>query len=53
MSDVRWLALAPDGRPRGVIDLPPSSYVLWSSGHSFLVREYDATGIPWLVRYRF
>jgi hypothetical protein len=48
----RWLILAPDGTPRGNLDLPRSWRIRWVSADEFIAVENDELDIPWLLRFR-
>jgi hypothetical protein len=47
----RWIILAPDGAPRGRLELPADLRVLWSRGDSFLAVDPDEYDVPWVVRF--
>ena len=47
-----WLILDEAGRPRGRLELPSSTRVVWARGDTFWAVETDELGIPWVVRYR-
>jgi hypothetical protein len=48
----RWIVLDAEGVPRGQVELPPGTRVLWSRGDTFWAVELDEFDVPWLVRYR-
>jgi hypothetical protein len=47
----RWLLLDDRGRPRGVLELPSTTRILWNSDDVFWAAEPDELDVPWLVRF--
>jgi hypothetical protein len=48
----RWLVIAPDGTPRGHVNVPRNSRVAWVSERGFVAVERDEFDVPWIVRFR-
>jgi hypothetical protein len=51
-SQLRWIVLAPDGRPEGEVQMPLRSRLLWRRDDVLWVSTPDDMDVPWLVRYR-
>ena len=47
----RWFVIAPDGTPRGHVNVPRKSRVSWVSEGGFVVVERDEFDVPWVVRF--
>ena len=45
------MILAPDGSPRGELQLPPDVRPLWSHDDSLIGVDFDEFDVPWIVRY--
>ena len=47
----QWLVIAPDGTPRGHVNIPRRARVSWVSERGFIVVERDEFDVPWVVRF--
>jgi hypothetical protein len=47
----RWVLLDAAGRPRGQLELPAHTRIMWSHGDVFWAVEPDEYDVPWVVRY--
>lgn len=48
----RWLRIAPDGSPRGMLEAPRAAQPRWMRGDVVWASVTDEFDVPWLVRYR-
>ncbi|MGH7574529.1 MAG: hypothetical protein ACREM1_05280 [Longimicrobiales bacterium] len=48
----RWLLIAPDGSPRGMLEVPRAAQPRWIRGDIVWASVPDEFDVPWLVRYR-
>lgn len=51
-SPAHWVAIDPDGRVRGRLELPSNVRMMWGDGDVIWVVEPDDHDVQWLVRYR-
>lgn len=46
-----WIPLDEEGNPRGRLELPPRTHIVWSRGDELWAMQFDEMDVPWLVHY--